>query len=427
MLDRDPMDDLLRRGAEVEIPADVEARMHGQFAEFRTRLDGRRRPVSASVVWLVGLRSVRWAAAGAVLAAVIAIVFFWGGTDGGRVYAAAVSRLATARSVQYTMEIAPSVTVAFSHLAPGHERITMSWGLEIRADSSGTQLVLLHASRQYVREQRGPGSVAHAADLVEQLTSLPRTADSALGERTIGGTRFMGFRVMGTRMPGAHGLASLDLWLDAASGTLDHVDLTPADGGASGYQMHIRDIRVDAEVDPALFDMTPPAGYSDAKSAAAPGQADANSSIDLASPPRITHATRQPAIVLSMSGSFVQASAAVASVARHLDQRGLVPAGAAFGRFESESHWEVGYPVPAGTIAEPPFEVITVPGGLEASVVAKGPWGRHSAARWARLLAWLGEHGYIAVGPPTEVWSGTEANPEGQATEMRIAVGQAQR
>jgi len=269
MPDHDPVDDVLRRSTEVEIPADVEARMRRQFTAFRARLDDRRRPVSELAASLLGQRPVRWAAAGAALATVLGIVFFWGGTDGGRVYAAAVSRLAAARSVQYTMEIAPFVSVEFSHLAPAHERIRMSWGMEIRADGSGTQVILLHASKQFVREQRGPGSLARTADLVEQLTSLPRTADSMLGERTVGGRRLVGFRVMGTRMPGEHGLESLDLWLDAVSGALDHVDLTPADAGASGYQMHIRDIRVDADVDPALFDMTPPAGYSEAKPAGA--------------------------------------------------------------------------------------------------------------------------------------------------------------
>jgi effector-binding domain-containing protein len=428
MPDRDPVDDVLRRSTEVETPPDVEARMRRQFTEFRARLDKRRHPVRELAASLFGQRRVRWAAAGALLATVLAIVFFWGGTAGGRVYAAAVSRLAAARSVQYTMEIAPFVSVEFSHLAPAHERITMSWGMEIRTDGSGTQLVLLHASRQYVREQKAPGSLARTADVIEQLTSLPRTADSMLGEQTIGAKRFVGFRVTGTRMPGEHGLESLDLWLDAASGALDHVDLTPADAGASGYQMHIRDIRVDADVDPALFDMTPPAGYSDARSAAANERSGAEALTDLAaSPPQVTQASRQSAIVIPMRGSYVQASAAVASVARHLEQHGIVPAGAAFGRFESESHWEVGYPVPAGTIAVPPFEVITLPGGPVASVVVKGPWGRNSAARWSRLLAWLGENGYIAVGPLTEVWSGTEANPKTQATEMRIAVAPARR
>ena len=428
MPDHDPVDDVLRRSTEVEIPADVEARMRRQFTAFRARLDDRRRPVSELAASLLGQRPVRWAAAGAALATVLGIVFFWGGTDGGRVYAAAVSRLAAARSVQYTMEIAPFVSVEFSHLAPAHERIRMSWGMEIRADGSGTQVILLHASKQFVREQRGPGSLARTADLVEQLTSLPRTADSMLGERTVGGRRLVGFRVMGTRMPGEHGLESLDLWLDAVSGALDHVDLTPADAGASGYQMHIRDIRVDADVDPALFDMAPPAGYSEAKPAGASARSAAELSTGLASSqPQITRASRQSALVVRMSGSYLQAAAAVASVAQHLQQHDIVPAGAAFGRFASESHWEVGYPVATGTTTEPPFEVITLPAGPVASVVVQEAWGQDSAARWSSLLAWLGEHGYAAVGPPTEAWWGDETNPNAQFTEMRIAVAPARR
>jgi outer membrane lipoprotein-sorting protein len=123
-----------------------------------------------------------------------------------------------------------------------------------------------------VREQKSPGSLTSTADLIEQLTSLPRTPDAMLGERTVGGRRFVGYRVKGTGMPGEHGLESLDLWLDAESGTVDHVDITPVGAGVSGYQMHIRDIRVDADVNPAAFDMTPPAGYSDARSAGAPAR-----------------------------------------------------------------------------------------------------------------------------------------------------------
>lgn len=428
MPDRHSVDDVLRRSIEVEIPADVEARMRQQFTEFRGRLDQRRHPVREWAASLFEQRPIRWAAAGAVLATVLAIVFVWGGTDGGRVYAAAVSRLAAARSVQYTMEVAPFVSVEFSHLAPAHERIKTSWGIEIRTDGSGRQLVLFHGSKQYVREQKGSGRVANTADLIEQLTSLPRTADAMLGERTVGGKRFVGYRVMGTRMPGEHGVASLDLWLDAESGTLDHVDVTPAGAGPSGYQMHIRDIRVDADVDPAVFEMTAPAGYSDVSSASAAARSGAGHSTKLASlQPQITQASRQSAIVIPMRGSYLQASAAAANVARHLQQRGIVPAGAAFGRFESESHWEVGYPVPPGTTTESPFDVVTLPGGPVASLVVNGPWGQDSAARWSRLLSWLGEHGHVAVGPPTEVWWGDATHPDAQVTEMRISVAPARR
>jgi effector-binding domain-containing protein/outer membrane lipoprotein-sorting protein len=422
------VDDMLRRSSDVEVPADVEARMRQQFSGFRNRLGQPRQTLRETAAALVRQRPLRWAAACAAVATVVAIVFWAGGPDGGRVYAAAVSRLATARSVRYAIEIAPFVSVEFSHLAPARERIETSWGIEIRSDGSGTQLVLLHASKRYVREQKGPGSLAHSADLVEQLTSLPKTADSMLGERTVAGKRFVGYRVMGARMAGGHGLEWLDLWLDAESGAVDHVDLTPSGAGASGYQMHIRNIRVDSDVDPVSFDMTPPAGYVEVESASAAGPPNPEPPTELTSlQPKIAQAEQQPAIVVPMSGSFLQAGAAADRVAQYLRQRGVLPAGAAFGRFESESHWEVGYPVQPGTSTEPPFEAITVPGGPVASVVVTGPWGRNSAARWSRLFAWLGEQGLVVVGPPTEIWSGDETHPDAQSTEMRIAVAPARR
>lgn len=425
--DRD-VDDVLRRSTEVEVPADVEARMRQQFTEFRNRLDRERHPARELAASLLQRRPFRWAAAATVLATVLAIVFLAGGTDGNRVYAAAASRLAAARSVQYTIEVAPFVSVGFSYLAPAHERVTTSWGIEIRMDGSGAQLVLLHASRQYVREQKSPDGLARTADLIEQLTSLPRTPDSRLGERTVDGRRLVGYRVLGAGMPGEHGLESLDLWLDADSDALDHADLTPKGAGSSGYQMHIRDIRIDADVDPARFDMTPPAGYSDARSAGVAGRLYPEYPAGLASrQPQVTHAAQQSAIVIPMSGSYLQASAAAVKVLEHLRQRGILPAGPAFGRFESESQWAVGYPVLPGVGAEPPFELITVPGGSVASVEVTGPWGQDSAARWSWLLAWLGEHGYVIVGPPTEVWSGDETRPDAQVTDMRIAVAAARR
>ena len=54
MPDHHTVDDVLRRSAEVEIPADVEARMRQQFTEFRSRLDRRRHPVRELAVSLFG-------------------------------------------------------------------------------------------------------------------------------------------------------------------------------------------------------------------------------------------------------------------------------------------------------------------------------------------------------------------------------------
>lgn len=270
MPDRDPVDDLLARSAGVEIPTGVEARMREQFRDFRARVDGRPGRLHRYRAWLAGPTLLRWSMAGTALAAVVAIVFFSAGSrDGGRVYAAAVSRLAGARSVQYTVEVAPFVSIELSYLAPSRQRIMTSFGIEIRADGSGTQLVLLHASKQYVLEKKKPASGGGAEDLIEQLRSLPRSADATLGERSAGGRRLLGYRIKGTSMPGQHGVETLDLWLDAETGAPDHVDITPTGAGTSGYQMHIRDIRVDAALDPAPFDMTPPVGYSEATAGAA--------------------------------------------------------------------------------------------------------------------------------------------------------------
>lgn len=426
MPDRHPVDELLGRSAGVEIPPEVETRMRQQLAAFRARLDREQPPFRERAALLVARPPFRWAAAAVVLATVFAIVFVWGGTDGSRVYAEAAARLAAASSVQYTMELAPFVTVEFSHLEPAHERISTSWGIEIRTDGSDTQLVLLHASRQYVREPGGPGNLMRTADLVDQLAALPRRADAALGERAIEGRRCFGYRVLGTRLPGGHGVESLELWIDAESGALDHVDVTPAGAGASGYRMHISGIRVGADVDPALFDMTPPPGYSDAKSAASSERSAVGSPADRAPlQPQITQATPQSAIVIPMRGAYRQAGAAVERVSQYLRQNGIVPAGPAFGRFASESQWEAGYPVPAGTTVRAPFQVIELPGGLMASLTVTGPWGDQSAGRWYRLFAWLGEQGYRAIGPPMEVWSGDEKRPDAQVTEMHIAVARA--
>jgi effector-binding domain-containing protein len=423
MPERDPVDDMLQESANVEIPPDVEARMHRQLAEFRARLDRRRRPTSDRVAALVGRRPMRWALAATALLLAVAMAFVWGGPDGGRVYASAVSNLAKARSVRYTIEIAPFVGVEFSHLSPGHERVSTSWGIEIRADGSGAQLILLHGSKQYVRDHHRQDSLLRTADLIDQLRSLPATADARLGERTVAGVQVVGYRVEGRHMTAGHGVELLDLWLDARSGKLDHVDISPSGAGRSGYQMHIRDIGLDADLDPALFDMTPPAGYVDATSAHGGGQSESAVAAGLTSfPAQMIDAPPQSVVVVRQSGPYQQAPAALDRVMQHLRRKGVVPTGPPFGRFESEARWEVGYPVPAGTNAEPPFEVMTLLRERAASQVVHGPWGRASSERWTQLLRWLDERGYLVVGPPTEIWTGDDRHPESQVTEMRVAV-----
>jgi hypothetical protein len=228
------------------------------------------------------------------------------------------------------------------------------------------------------------------------------------------------------------GIESLDLWLDADSGNPDHVDITTAEPGKPRYQMHIKDIQVDAEIDPAIFDMSPPEGYAEIAGSRAVitgprvGQKPRENRTGLAGfRPEIKQLASETAVVVPMKGSYLQAGTAVDAVASHLRRVAVTPTGPPFGRFVSEQHWDAGYPVPPGTPVEPPFALVTLPAGPVSSVVVQGPWGQDSTDRWTRLFTWIIEQGYTPVGPPIEIWSGDEHRPEAQVTEMQIAVTKA--
>jgi effector-binding domain-containing protein len=114
-------------------------------------------------------------------------------------------------------------------------------------------------------------------------------------------------------------------------------------------------------------------------------------------------------------------------VEAYLKAKGVTPIGPSLGRFWSEQHWETGYPVPPGTQAEAPFQVVSLPAGLAASVVLNGPWGKNSDSnrRWGAFLKSVIEQGYQPAGPAMEIWSGEDARESTQSTEMRMPVTKA--
>ncbi len=129
------------------------------------------------------------------------------------------------------------------------------------------------------------------------------------------------------------------------------------------------------------------------------------------------------AVVLRMTGSYKQHGEAIGKLAVWLSSAGVKPLGAPFGRYlnstdevpEASLEWEVGFPVPAGTEAQAPFEVRGIADSDVATVVIGGP---HDTTQrpWAQLVEWAGKRGYDIVGPAMEIWQ------EGPKTEMRIAV-----
>lgn len=428
MLDNDANDDvhdLIRRGTQVEIPAAVEDRLRRRLMEFRTRVEqrppSRLRTLAYSLLHPPGVRVVAMTAA-LVVAVAAGLVLIPRESSASRVYAAAAAELRSAGSLAYTVVLveAPYVAVDFSYLAPGYVRVRTSWGIEIRADrKSGKQIVLMHATRTYVAEEgKQVESMADAEEFLEQLRSLPRAADELLGERLAGAKKLIGYRLRkAPANTGIQGLTAFDLWVDAGTREVDHIDIAIQEEGKPVYQMHIRNIHVGAGVDRSLFDLTPPAGYA---AMGKPGAAAPQSARALRA--QIGQTGALTAVVVPMTGPYTQATAAVQKVEAYLKAQGVTPAGPPLGRFWDEGHWEAGYPAPPGTRAEAPFELVRLPAALAASVVVKGPWGTDSGGRWVAFLQSVVEQGYVPAGPAMEIWTGEEGGPAGQFTEMRMAV-----
>jgi len=431
----DEMDELIRRSTQVEIPAEVEDRLRHRLAEFRTRVEQRTpsrwRSLEYSLTYRPPLRVMAITAA-ALVAVAVGMVLIPREANASRVYAAAAQQLRNSQSLEYTFVFSelPYVGVDFSYAAPGYQRVNCSWGIEVRADHTARkQIVLMHLTRMYVVESgKQVESPANADEWVAQLESLPPVADQVLGERKAGGKRLIGYRLLkapdGTSIPG---LKAFDLWVDAGTRQADHVDIAIEDPGKPVYQMHIRNIRVNGQVDRSLFDLTPPAGYTVITAASAETRAGKTAPRQnaLVLQAQIRQRDALNVVLLPMTGSYAQTQAASERVESYLKTLGVTPVGLPFGRFESEQSWDTGYPVPAGTRVEAPFRFETLPSALVASVVVNGPWGKDSDARWGAFLKSVVEQGYMPAGPPMEMWTGEDAKPGTQSTEMSIPVTKA--
>ena len=418
------VDELMRRRMQVELPVDMEERLRGRLMEFRTKVE-RRQPAR----FFPRSPAVRVLAMSAALLLVLTVGLMLVPRESraNQMFAAAAAQLRTSQSLEYTIVLnaEPYVAVDFSYLAPGYRRLSCSWGIEVRTDGiTGKQIVLFHGIRTYLAEiGKQVESQANTEDFAQQLRSLPQRADEVLGERWTGEKKLMGYRVSKAPPNGSiPGLKELDVWIDAATGEPHHVDITVQEPGKPVHQMHIQNIRVGAAVDRSLFDQTPPAGYT---AFAIPSKDAASPQGNLALQAMIGQSAAMTAVVMPMQGSYVQTRGTLEAVESYLKTLGATPAGAPLGHFESEQHWDAGYPVPPGTRVEAPFQVVSLPAVLTASVVVKGPWAKDSGPRWAAFLKSVVEQGYVPAGPPMEIWSGNDAHPDAQSTEMRIPVTKA--
>jgi outer membrane lipoprotein-sorting protein len=431
----DEMHDLIQRNTQVEIPAEVEDRLRHRLAEFRTRVEqrppSRWRSLADSLTYRPPVRVMAMVAT-ALVAVAVGLVFIPRASNASRVYAAAAQQLRSSQSLEYTIVLndTPYVAVDFSYAAPGYQRLNCSWGIEVRADhTAGKQIVLIHFMRSYVVESgKQVERIANSEDMVEQLLSLPPSAEQVLGEKQAGDKRLIGYRLPTAALNTSFsGLQTFDMWVDAATRQADHVDIAIQEPGKPVHQMHINNIRVDGQIDRSVFDLTPPAGYTliTAPSAESRAGKPALPQKELVLQPQIVQSAALTAAMLPMTGSYLQARSALERVESYLKTVGVTPVGPPLGRFGSEQSWDAGYPVPQGTSVEAPLQLVSLPSTLVASVVVNEPWGTDSTGRWSAFLKSVVEQGYLPAGPPMEIWSGEDAKVQTQSTEMRIAVTKA--
>jgi hypothetical protein len=287
----------------------------------------------------------------------------------------------------------------------------------------------MHGARTYLTEGgKQVESQANTEDFVEQLRSLPQTADEVLGEQWTGERKLIGYRLRKAPPNGSiPGLKELDIWIDAGTREADHVDISIQEPGKPAHQMHIQNIRAGAAVNRSLFDLTPPEGYTAIAipSGEAPTSDTATAANPLGLQVHFAHIAPLTAVVMPMQGPYAQTRSALEAVESYLKTLGVSPVGPPFGRYGSEQDWDAGYPVPPGTRVDAPFLLVSSPGRLTASAVVNGTWATDSGPRWAAFLKSVLEQGYVPAGPPMETWSGADGRPETQSTEMQMPVTKA--
>jgi AraC family transcriptional regulator len=122
-------------------------------------------------------------------------------------------------------------------------------------------------------------------------------------------------------------------------------------------------------------------------------------------------------LALPIRGTYEQHPDALARLMGYAAPKGVVR-GAPLGIYYNDPErvppdslrWEVAVPVPAGTRADAPFVVRTLPAMEAAVVICTGPY-EGAGSCYAALSAWVEKHGYLAPGPVQEHWLSDPSTP----------------
>ena len=279
---------ILRKAADGTIPPDVESRMDFRLEALRDRLD-EYEPAARSckarsflrVFRTSGPRNARWAmaSAAAVLAMALVVVLYpWRDS-----YAAALDQLRNARSLTfvYSGDQSPeSGDIEVAYRAPGQYRFNLPSGSYLVVDFPRSKAIWVSPSQKAYREyDRFLRAHPYAHSFIDELRSLPDKPDENLGTKEIDGRVVKGYRV--TRNQPSR---TVDVWIDAETNKpvrfKDRREeekkgrgAPPVRSGPDTVEHILGMFNLDATPDDALFDLTPPPGFSPAQSPSESGDA----------------------------------------------------------------------------------------------------------------------------------------------------------
>ncbi|WP_435016152.1 LolA family protein [Tundrisphaera sp. TA3] len=236
-------------------PADVVART---LAALRNEPDRRPKPTLAERIRTMP-PFLRIAAGLLAAAAITGLVAIETSSRGPRAaFAQAIEQVRAARTMTYTMRIGDLEPIRVSRMEPGLIRTEMPGGGASIIDRASMKTLVLEPTGKTatVVAFNGPGKPGGwGEDQIDQLREFKGKPEDDLGEKLIDGRPARGFRV-------AAGGWTSQVWVDAATNLPTRVESQVAYDGTGPKTVVCDQFAFDPPLDPELFRMTPPEGYT---------------------------------------------------------------------------------------------------------------------------------------------------------------------
>ena len=254
----DRLDVVLRGIQEIDVPAEVDAKMRARLDAFRGQLSADRSSVRPST-WsllkqLLMAPQLRPAIAATLMVLLLVSVVLLVRTTTRSAYAVVADELRGAEAIAYVVQIADQTEVEVAFREPGQYLYRTSWGMEVLEDRvKGEKIILLHFLERYAIEPADENR-NEPADLLGELRALPPKADRIMGERVFDGRTATGYAVDQED-------AAIIVWIDNETERPLQLDISFEHEDVPVFTMHVRDIRIDDAVQDSIFDAAIPEHY----------------------------------------------------------------------------------------------------------------------------------------------------------------------